>query len=97
MQAAMCLKIFLEMPKDSFSLQKKNGVAPICGLDWTAYAFPNGCFPLRSRPNHCGRLKTGDRLPLKCPSHHYKFGNNGFITLAENRNFRNKISKFSND
>ena len=48
MQAAMCLKIFLEMPKDSFSLQKKNGVAPIRGLDWTAYAFPNGCFPLRS-------------------------------------------------
>ena len=83
--------------KRLFLITKKNGVAPIRGLDWTAYAFSNGCFPLRSRPNHRGRLKTGDWLPLKCPSYHYKFGNIGFITLAENRNFLNKISKFSND
>ena len=97
MQAAMCPKTLLEMPKDSFSVQKKIGVTPIRGLDWTAFAFPNSCFILRSRPNHRGRLKTGDWLPLKCPSYPYKFSNIGFINLAENRNFLNKISKFSND
>ena len=46
MQAAMCLKIFLEMPKDSFSLQKKKWCSSYLWFRLDSICLPKWLFPL---------------------------------------------------